>query len=146
MSKRQSNRPDRRLSPADNYTAVALAELAKRISYGGSGNHKLRPADYKFDPPSNPRASKSVCDALRPIMKAEATRLFRQGVLCGMVSTFAPGAIPKYVWTVDANGEVYEAKAKPGQETTYHGYRLDEDDREMRDLIRREWKKRCQKI
>lgn len=145
MSKRQSNRPDRRLVPADTYTAAALADLADSISYGGSANHKLRPGDYKFDPPSNPRASKSVCDDLRPVLKAEAARLFRQGVLCGMVSAFAPGANPKYVWTVDANGEVYEAKTKPGQETVYHGYRLGEDDREMRDLIRREWKKRCQK-
>lgn len=146
MSKRQSNRPDRRLVPVNSYTAAALGELAKSISYGGSANHKLHPGDYNFNPPSNPRASKAVCDDLRPVRKAEAARLFRQGVLCGMISTFAPGANPKYVWTVDTNGEVYEAKAKPRQETVYHGYRLDEDDHEMRDLIRREWKKRCQNL
>jgi hypothetical protein len=145
VSKRQSNRPDRRLVPADSYTAEALADLAKGMKYGGSANHKLRPGDYKFNPPSNPRASKSVCDDRRTILKVEAARLFRQGVLRGMVSAFTPGANPKYVWTVDVNGEVYEAKAKPGHETVYHGYRLGEDDREMRDLIRREWKNRCQK-
>ncbi len=66
-----------------------------------------------------------------------------KGVAAGMVSAFAGDGIPKYVWAVDDDGEVYEAKAKPGQETTYHGYRLGEDERTMRDLIRKEWKRRC---
>jgi hypothetical protein len=144
MTKRQSNRPDRRLAPASAYAPNVLAALANSVSYGGSGNHKLHPGDYGFTPPVSPRPSKSVCDDRRPVLKAEAGRLFRLGILCGMVSPFALGSIPKYVWAVAPDGEVFEAKTKPGQETLYHGYRLGDDDSEMRGLIRREWKARCQ--
>lgn len=144
MTKRQSNRPDRRLAPANTYPPDVLAALAKAVSYDGSGIHKLRPGDYGFTPPVSPRPSKSVCDDLRPVLKAEAGRLLRQGILCGMVSPFASASIPKYVWAVAPDGEVFEAKTKPGQESVYHGYRLGDDDSVMRDLIRREWKARCQ--
>lgn len=75
MTKRQSNRPDRRFLPEDSLTTEQRDELARRISYAGSGNHKLRPGDYGFVPPANPRPTKSACDELRPIRKAEATRL-----------------------------------------------------------------------
>ena len=114
MSQGQSNRPARRLVPMGTYSDDALVTLAKAISYVGSANHKLHPGDYGFIPPVSPRASKSVCDDLRPLLKAEAAKLFRQGVLAEMISPFAPGSNPKYVWAVDAKGEVYEAKAKPG--------------------------------
>lgn len=144
MTKRQSNRPDRRLANPDSLSANDLNALAKRLHYEGSANHKLRPGDYGFVPPMNPRPSKSPCDDLRQVNRAEALKLLRQGVRAGLVSTFVPGTDPKYVWAVDAHDEVYEAKTKPGQDTGYHGYRLGEDDRDMRDLIRREWKKRCQ--
>ncbi len=59
-----------------------------------------------------------------------------------MVSSIGVSGIPKYVWAVDANGEVYEAKAKPGLETSYHGYRLSDDDSRMRDYVRQEWSRR----
>jgi len=60
------------------------------------------------------------------------------------VSPFAPGGVPKYVWAVDAEGEVYEAKTAPNSETAYHGYRLGDDDADMRQLVRKEWRRRCQ--
>jgi hypothetical protein len=59
-----------------------------------------------------------------------------------MVSRFESDGTPKYVWTVDSHGEVYEAKTKP-PDTAYHGYRIGEDEREMRRYILAEWKKRC---
>jgi hypothetical protein len=39
------------------------------------------------------------------------------------------------------NNEVYEAKTKPPS-TVYHGYRLGEDETDMRRFILGEWRKR----
>ena len=59
-----------------------------------------------------------------------------------MVSAFREGGYPKYVWAVDEKGEAYEAKwGDDGQ--SYHGYRLGDDDRMMRDYVIDEWEKRC---
>jgi hypothetical protein len=125
-------------------SAEELKGLAQRVTYGGSAYHKTRANDYGLTPPLSPRPHKSPCDDLRPVPKVEAVRLLREGIRRGMVSALAEGGVPKYVWAVDRDGEVYEAKAKAGLETGYHGYRLGEDDSDMRSLIRREWKKRCQ--
>lgn len=140
---RQGNNPGRRFVAEGQYTEVELHELAGRITYVGSANHKLKPGNYGFVPPTSPRASKSPCDDIRSVLLEEASALLLEGITAGMVSAFSGEGVPKYVWAVDANGEVYEAKTKPDQETAYHGYRLGEDERVMRDLIRKEWKRRC---
>jgi len=59
-----------------------------------------------------------------------------------MVSRFPAGGVPKYVWTVDEMGEVYEAKTKPDREIDYHGFRLGEDD-PMSMVVLAEWRRRC---
>jgi hypothetical protein len=87
-------------------------------------------------------ASKSACDALRPVLRTEAEGLFIAGICLGMVSAFDPASTPKYVWAVDADGEVYEAKTKP-PDIAYHGYRLGDDEIEMRRYILAEWRRRC---
>jgi hypothetical protein len=140
--KRQGRRPDRRVAAVGSIPAVNLAALAKRLRYVGINIHKLHPGDYGFVPPVNPRPSKSPCDELRPVLRAEAARLFRRGVTVGMVSRFELDGSPKYVWAVDADGEVYEAKTKP-PDTSYHGYRIGEDEPEMRRYILDEWNIRC---
>lgn len=114
----------------------------RALRYEGAATHKLRPGDYGFVPPSNPRPTKSPCDALRQVLRLEATALFQKGLSLGMVSAFDPTSTPKYVWSVDANSEVYEAKTKP-PDSAYHGYRLGEDERDMRRYILAEWRKRC---
>jgi hypothetical protein len=82
---------------------------------------------------------------LRTILIAEATALFQRGIDLGMVSSFLDGGTPKYVWSVDKSGEVYEAKAKSDQEERYHGYRLGDDEQAMRRYVLDEWNKRCPK-
>lgn len=146
MNRRHGNRADRRIVPADALAPEELARIASLAQYGGSANHKLHPGDYGFVPPTNPRPSKSPCDFLRPVLKREAAKLLREGIQRGMVSRFQPGQLPKYVWAVDEHGEVYEAKTKPGQEVVYHGYRLGDDERQMRTEVRSEWKKRCPQV
>jgi hypothetical protein len=118
-----------------------LQELAARVRYGGSALHKLHPGDYGHVPPVNPRPSKSPCDELRSLLRAEAETLFRAGVAAEMVSPFEPDATPKYVWAVDGDGEVYEAKTTPPG-TFYHGYRIGDDEPEFRRYILGEWRAR----
>ncbi len=142
MSKRQSNRPNRRVAPAGSIPPESLAALADRLRYDGSAIHKLHPGDYGFIPSSNPRPTKSVCDALRSVSRLGATALFQRGLARGMVSSFDVPSTPKYVWAVDDDGEVYEAKTKP-PDIAYHGYRIGEDESDMRRYILAEWRKRC---
>ena len=77
----------------------------------------------------SPRANKSLCDDVREIKWGEARELFKSGIRRGMVSFFDSDTIPKYVWAVDEQNEVYEAKTKPERENYYHGYRLGKNDR-----------------
>lgn len=144
--KREGNRPDRRILPPEATSEEIRVALKARIRYVGSANHKLRPGDYGFVPSHNPRSSKSPCDELRPILLAEAATLFERGIGLGMVSHFEIGGVPKYVWSVDKYGEVYEAKTKPEKDEQYHGYRIGDDERAMRRYILDEWNKRCPKI
>ncbi|WP_313589310.1 hypothetical protein [Aquidulcibacter sp.] len=142
MGKRQSNRPDRRFIDDAETSEEIRRELFARVRYAGSANHKLHPGDYGFHPPQNPRPSKSTCDAVRTVLLAEASRLIESGIMRGMVSRFDAGGVPKYVWAVDENDDVYEIKSKPEQENVYHGYRLGDDDIDMRRNVLKEWKRR----
>ncbi len=139
MPKREGNRTDRRIAAAGTIPAAVLVTLAGSIRYTGSGLHKLRPGDWGFHPPSNPRPHKSLCDELRPLLREEALALFSRGIERGMVSRFAEGQRPKYVWAVDDQGEAYEAKESRSEPGTYHGYRLSEDDG-MRKQVLRRWR------
>ena len=128
--------------PGGSIPAAVLKALATLLRYEGVSLHKLHPGDYGFVPPVNPRPAKSSCDELRPVGRAEAVRLFRRGLASEMVSRFESGGTPKYVWAVDGDGEVYEAKTKP-PDSVYHGYRIGEDEPEMRRYILGEWRRRC---
>ena len=137
--KRQGNDPTRRVAPPSSIAPEVQSNL-EQAHYTGSAHHKTKPADYRFDPPVNPRPGKSLCDDLRVIHLLEATRLFRSGVRLGMVSTHIQAGLPKYVWSVDSDKETYEAKLG-GDGSSYHGYRLRPDAR-MRDYIIAEWEER----
>ena len=137
----QGNNPKRRIAKHGFYTKQELDGFASIARYQGSAHHKLRPADYDFDPPTAPRPSKSVCDGKRVVRHDEARRLLQAGMRLGLVSSHKQGDWPKYVWTIDDNGEVYEAKL--GHDgNRYHGYRLSEDDGAMREWVMAEWSKR----
>ncbi len=143
MRKREGNRPDRRIASMDVTTNEVMERLKARLDYVGSGIHKLCPGDYGFVPSHNPRPTKSVCDALRSIPLDEAKALFESGIGLGMVSSFPENGVPKYIWAVDCDNEVYEAKTKPDTDGQYHGYRLGDDDRIMRRYVLDEWQRRC---
>ncbi len=140
MKARQGSNPKRRIAPSGRLDAEGRKSLAAKLTYVGSAHHKTKPGDYGFDPPVSPHPWKSICDGLRVVLLAEARDLFHRGILSGMFSEFPGGGVPKYVWAVDAEGEVYEAKIGSND---YHGYRLEETDA-MRRVVLKEWAKRCQ--
>ena len=135
------NNPTRRIAKPGHFTQVELDNFAENARYEGSALHKSKPADYGFHPQTNPRASKSLCDDIRVILLSEARQLLSSGFERGMVSTRISGDLPKYVWAVDCNGEAYEAKLG-GDGRSYHGYRLNHDDKKMRQWVIEEWKRR----
>ena len=139
LMRSRGNNPKRRIVLPGYFTQAELDGFAARARYEGSALHKLKPADYGFHPPNNPRASKSVCDDIRIVKLGEASDLLRAAFARGMVSACEPRAMPKYAWAVDADQEAYEAKL--GREG-YHGYRLGKDDRDMRDWVIEEWNAR----
>jgi len=139
--KRQGNRPERRIAPFED-VEHKLASLSQNLVYEGSAHHKLRPGDYGFHPPSNPRSTKSTCDGSNEVLLSDATALFFEGVKRGMVSKLDESGLPKYVWAKDANGNVFEAKRGGSSPTTYHGYRLGDDERDMRAYVTSEWQRR----
>ena len=143
MPKRQGNNPKRRLAPRDELDAKDLRRLAREVRYVGSAHHKSKPADYCLTPPTSPHPSKSLCDERRIVKKKEARTLFCQGLLRGMVSRYAENGLPKYVWAVDQDGEVYEAKVG-GDGRSYHGYALHPDgERDPCRWVTAEWKARA---
>ena len=133
------NHPNRRIAPLEAISDEILANL-KDARYVGSPHHKSRPADYGFDPPVSPRPAKSLCDDLRPIVKAEAVGLFLAGVRLGMVSKSARNGLPNYVWAVDGDGEAYEALLGTDG-PNYHGFRLKHDAANHAAVVA-EWKRR----
>lgn len=135
---RQGNNPKRRIIDVGSVAKDALEALSARLVYVGSANHKRYPGNYGFQPPSNPRPWKSVCDARRPLLKAEAEALLSSGVCKGMISAPDADGVPKYVWSVDDHGVPYEAKIGNGG---YHGYPLYPDD-DMSEIVSREWARR----
>ena len=90
----------------------------------------------------NPRPNKSICDGTRIIKVAEARALFLEGIRRGMISRYQEGGLPKYIWSLDSEGHVYESKIERGT-ANYHGYELNDDDAAMRRLVADEWNHRC---
>ena len=143
MPKRQSNRIQRRIVSKDAIDPEILGRYANQARYTGSPHHKRHPADYGFHPPVSPRLTKSLCDGSRRMPLAEAQALFREGIQRGMISACIEGELPKYVWAMDEQGHVYEAK-RGGDGSEYHGYELGDDDGDMKRLVVKEWNSRCQ--
>ena len=141
MPKRQGNNPKRRITRTAGIDRNHLEWLRRNARYSGSPHHKRVAADYGFDRPTAPRPNKSLCDGFRSISISEATGLFRGAVIRGMIRTHRLGRFPKYVWAVDVDNRVYEAKLEHGSDT-YHGYELGEDEASMRELVISEWNTR----
>lgn len=141
MTKRQGNNPKRRIATVGSFDKQRLEALACRVSYAGSGHHKRNPADYGLER-TNPRPTKSLCDLTKALSLEKARKLLQDGIKHGMVSDFADNSFPKFVWCVDGDQTVYEAKTDIHSPGAYHGYPLEAED-DFRTYVLAEWKKRC---
>ena len=142
MPRRQGNNPKRRIVPIEEVEQHDLDQLKRCVRYTGSPHHKRIPADYGFHSPARPRPNKSLCDGHRVVLLGEARELFLKSIDRGMISTYRVGEYPKYVWAVDAEERVFEAKIERGYRR-YHGYELGDDESAMKQLVIEEWKLRC---
>ncbi len=142
MPERRGNNPKRRIASQGEAGSADLERIAREARYVGNAHHKRAPADYGFRPPVNPRPHKSLCDGTRIVRAAEARSLFHEAVRRGMVSSHRERGLPKYVWAVDPEGRVFEAKLER-RGATYHGYELGANDRHMRREVVARWEERC---
>lgn len=137
---RQGNNPKRRVEEPRGLTQERIDFLTQAATYVGSGHHKRYPLDYGFER-TNPVPTKSLCDMSGPVYLNEARELFYKGIRARMISSHGE-PFPKYIWSVDTNGIVYEAKSDPSTPGLYHGYPI-ESERPVREYILKEWKRRC---
>ena len=141
MPRRHSNDPRRHILPEGTLPEPHRERLLRSARYRGSEDHKKSRLDYPFDEPCTPKKSKTLCDLKRPIAFREARELFAAGIRREMVSKRMTDGFPVFVWSVDSDGEAYEAK--PGNDPqVYHGYPLGPRDGAFPDMIRQEWKRR----
>ena len=78
MHRRNGSNPTRRIVEASALTQEQREVLLGRVKYVGSGHHKRNPLDYGLER-TNPRPTKSLCDAHRVIKLAEAQALLAGG-------------------------------------------------------------------
>lgn len=140
--KSEGNDKKARLSAAwDKFDDEHLDILARKATYLCHDKHKGR-APSRGVPP---HLETSTCDEIRRIRHAEADMLIKSGIRARMMSELQRQyGWPKYIWAVDDDGEVYEAKESRNHPGEYHGYRLNED-HERRNHMLGHWKKKCPK-
>lgn len=80
----------------DAAMALDVEALAARVSYVGSGEHKVRPLDPSFDFSPALRSDASRCDP--GVTREQAQAALRQAVRLRCVSEDFVGDFPRYVW------------------------------------------------
>lgn len=98
---------------------VDLVQLAERVSYVGSSEHKTFPS---FAGPFNPRADASKCDP-KLADRDELTRWLREALRAGYAGQLWEGDFPRYVWC-RRDGVTYEARLSNPELGHYKGYPL----------------------
>ena len=86
MRQRAGNNPKRRVADLASLDTDWLRSLSERVRYVGSGHHKRHPADYGFER-TNPVPTKSLCDAVTPVVLSQAQSWLKEGIMRSMVST-----------------------------------------------------------
>jgi hypothetical protein len=102
---------------------IDLAELAGRVSYIGSGEHKSFPS---FAGPPRLRADASKCDP-NLANTEELTRWLRAAIAAGHVGEPWLGDFPRYAWR-KIDGVQYEAMLVNREQGWYKGYPLSPDE------------------
>ena len=116
-----------------------LARLASSVKYGGNPEHKRNPGDFHLNPPAQPRADKTLCDAVGIFNKSKALRLLKEGVRRGLISEQIRGEFPQNIWSVTKDGHPLEAQLENRIQGIYHGYPMPRND-DFRYEVLRHWK------
>ena len=116
-----------------------LELLADSVKYGGNPEHKSNPGDFQLHPPAQPRADKTLCDAVGIFKRAKALELLREGVRRGLISEQTRGEFPQNIWSVTKNGEPLEAQLENQAQGIYHGYPMPMND-DFREEVLKRWK------
>ena len=101
-------------------TDVDLIQLAKRVHYIGSPEHK---DGLSFAGRPRPYADASICPRELNHNQKKVIRWLREAVRKGALSAVWEGPFPKYVWLKKGN-EVYEARLVNRGKGEYKGYPL----------------------
>ncbi len=136
MRKRASFNPKRRIRV--NCDPDMLANLARRVTYGGNPEHKRSPGDFGLTPPSQPRADKTLCDGVSIHTRSDAGDLLRKGVRRGLISEQVRGEYPQNIWSVSDDDQPLEAQLENADQGVYHGYPMPTTD-PMRDEVLARW-------
>lgn len=136
MRRRVSFNPKRRI--AEDVSPGRLVNLASRVKYAGNPMHKRNPGDFDLSPPSQPRADKTLCDAVGVVSVRESLRLLRMGVAKGLMSEQTRGDFPQNIWAVTSEGHPLEAQLENPVQGTYHGYPMPSSD-DFRELVLERW-------
>ena len=116
-----------------------VARLVSSVKYGGNPEHKRNPGDFQLNPPAQPRADKTLCDAVGIFDKLNSLRLLRKGVRRGLISEQTRGEFPQNIWAVTRDGNPLEAQLENRTLGIYHGYPMPMND-DFRDEVLRRWK------
>ena len=114
-----------------------LERLVSSVKYGGNPEHKRNPGDFHLNPPAQPRADKTLCDAVGIFDKSKALRLLLEGVRRGLISERTRGAFPQNVWSVTGDGNPLEAQLENQMQGIYHGYPMSMNDDFRYEILRR---------
>lgn len=127
--KRRTFNPKRRLYPEEGLRPrqQILSLAIDGVRYSGNPEHKRNPGDFGLNPPSSPRAGKTLCDTIGIHKRDEAEALLREGLLRGTFSAQEREGWPQNVlWAVTAAGDALEAQLEGNG--VYHGYPMAESD------------------
>jgi hypothetical protein len=116
-----------------------LDRLASCVKYGGNPEHKRNPGDFQLNPPAQPRADKTLCDAVGIFKKSKALWLLQEGVRRGLISEQTRGEFPQNIWSVTKDGKPLEAQLENQTQGIYHGYPMPIND-DFRDEVLKRWK------
>jgi hypothetical protein len=97
-----------------------LEELATRVKYVGSPEHKDAPS---FAGQPKPRADASKCDRGLAFKQEEVTEWLRSAIRRGAISGVLEGDFPRYAWHKE-DDIVYEARLTNQGVGEYKGYPL----------------------
>jgi len=103
---------------------VDLEEVAGRVMYTGSPEHKSTPS---FAGHPRPRADASLCDPALADKQRQLTRCLRSAIKRGTVSELWQGDFPRNVWFRDGD-TVFEGRLVNAEQGHYKGYPLERDE------------------